>query len=224
MEDNELEIVEMGGTEVEQQPPANNPHALDLRGLQWRNDCLELEFKTNISYRKSFKPKVPETRKREVIDMNGLVIEEEYQDPEEALRLKREAIYDKILRQNDPEQKPEEKVPQENKKNEEFKLLQNLDDACGVIPNKEPFDCLICFSPIEIGEGVVLRNCLHNFCRDCLGDTINFCEAAQVKCPFSDGSYSCDSILQVNALKSKKLQIDLQCHLLLVPRSSSSSS
>ena len=34
-----------------------------------------------------------------------------------------------------------------------------------IIPNVEPFECPICYGDIDIGEGVTLRECLHNFCR-----------------------------------------------------------
>jgi len=33
-----------------------------------------------------------------------------------------------------------------------------------IIRNNEPFECAICFSKIEPGQGVVLRDCLHMFC------------------------------------------------------------
>jgi len=34
-----------------------------------------------------------------------------------------------------------------------------------LIPNAEEFECPICFSTISEKEGVVLRECLHKFCR-----------------------------------------------------------
>ncbi len=42
-----------------------------------------------------------------------------------------------------------------------YKKLDDLD----VIPNAEPFECIICYLDIEPGDGVVLRECLHTFCR-----------------------------------------------------------
>ena len=42
-----------------------------------------------------------------------------------------------------------------------YKLLDDLD----IIPNVERFECVICFLEIEPGDGVVLRECLHTFCR-----------------------------------------------------------
>lgn len=34
-----------------------------------------------------------------------------------------------------------------------------------LIPNSTENDCPICFSTIQPGEGAVLRECLHTFCR-----------------------------------------------------------
>ena len=34
-----------------------------------------------------------------------------------------------------------------------------------LVPNDEEFDCPICFMPIEVGQGVKLRECLHNCCK-----------------------------------------------------------
>lgn len=43
--------------------------------------------------------------------------------------------------------------------------------------------------------------------RDCLKQTIQFSTEAEVKCPFSDGNYSCDSVIQereIKAVRNKK--------------------
>ena len=42
-----------------------------------------------------------------------------------------------------------------------YKQLENLD----IIPNAETFECTICFLETEPGDGVVLRECLHTFCK-----------------------------------------------------------
>ena len=34
-----------------------------------------------------------------------------------------------------------------------------------LIPNDVEFDCPICIVPIEVGEGVKLRECLHHCCK-----------------------------------------------------------
>ena len=44
---------------------------------------------------------------------------------------------------------------------EAYKQLENLD----LIPNAETFECTICYLETEPGDGVVLRECLHTFCK-----------------------------------------------------------
>lgn len=46
----------------------------------------------------------------------------------------------------------------------EYELLKALDDV-DLIVNQEKFDCQICFTTIGVCEGVVLRDCLHSYCR-----------------------------------------------------------
>ncbi|BFZ13301.1 hypothetical protein BsWGS_16340 [Bradybaena similaris] len=69
---------------------------------------------------------------------------------------------------------------------------ENLD----LIPNTEAFTCPICFDDIEVGQGILLRECLHMFCRDCLTQAVRLCDDAILKCPFQDDGYSCQSLLQ----------------------------
>lgn len=52
-----------------------------------------------------------------------------------------------------------------------------------LIPNAAEADCPICFSPLQPGEGIVLRECLHTFCRECLKGTIVNSQDAEVSCP-----------------------------------------
>lgn len=75
------------------------------------------------------------------------------------------------------------------------KLLQ-LEEANGVIPNFEEFDCAICFTSVDEREGVMLRNCLHTFCRECIGQLIVVNEPCDVKCPFIQGDEICNEVLQ----------------------------
>ena len=43
------------------------------------------------------------------------------------------------------------------------RLLSVVDQR--LVANQEEFQCPICFDDVGVGEGVVLRECLHNFCR-----------------------------------------------------------
>ncbi|KAG4074856.1 hypothetical protein HA402_009281 [Bradysia odoriphaga] len=75
-------------------------------------------------------------------------------------------------------------------------------DTTDVVPNSEPFECPICFMKFGEKEGVVLRDCLHVFCRECIINTIKYNDEAEVKCPYLDEVYSCDSIIQEREIKS----------------------
>lgn len=74
--------------------------------------------------------------------------------------------------------------------------LLNL-DTTDAISNMEPFECPICFVEYEKGNGIILRDCLHIFCKECLVNTIQYNDEAVVKCPYANEEYSCESILQV---------------------------
>ncbi|CAO1384667.1 unnamed protein product [Diamesa tonsa] len=77
----------------------------------------------------------------------------------------------------------------------EIYYLENL-EAHSYIENIEPFQCPICLTEIDINEGVVLKNCLHMFCKDCLNKTIEHSEDIVTKCPFTDDLGSCEFFLQ----------------------------
>ncbi|XP_039433101.1 uncharacterized protein LOC120415583 isoform X1 [Culex pipiens pallens] len=79
--------------------------------------------------------------------------------------------------------------------------LVNLDSA-DVIANVDAFECPICFGTFEQYEGVVLRDCLHTFCKECLANTINFSEEAEIRCPFMDAVYSCESVITQREIKA----------------------
>lgn len=83
--------------------------------------------------------------------------------------------------------------------------LEALHDKDGIIANTEQFDCIICMSTIEIGDGVVLRDCLHQFCVDCIKNSIVYSNDAEIPCPYGNGKIRCDGIIldhEVRALVS----------------------
>ncbi|XP_015272444.1 PREDICTED: ranBP-type and C3HC4-type zinc finger-containing protein 1-like [Gekko japonicus] len=87
-----------------------------------------------------------------------------------------------------------------------FQQLCQLDEEA-LVPTQEATECRICYLDVEPGEGVLLRECLHSFCRDCLRQLINCSEEPQVACPFRDDSYACSSHLQdreIRALVSRE--------------------
>ncbi|XP_023223358.1 uncharacterized protein LOC111624680 [Centruroides sculpturatus] len=92
-----------------------------------------------------------------------------------------------------------ENLKKEAEKNYQFLIqLDNQD----LIPNADSFECSVCFSDVKANEGVVLRDCLHQFCKQCLANAIEFTENAIIKCLFRNDQYSCDSILQEREIKA----------------------
>lgn len=68
-------------------------------------------------------------------------------------------------------------------KDQTYLQLVNLDSA-DLVPNADIFECLVCFLEVARGDGVTLRECLHQFCRDCLARHVEFSDDAEVKCPY----------------------------------------
>lgn len=103
----------------------------------------------------------------------------------------------------DNQDKPKEAeiLETDNKKDEHYLQLLNLDNA-DLVENTKIFECLICLTEIQPHEGVVLRECLHQFCKPCLSYTIEFTDEAEVKCPYRDNDYSCDISLQDREIKA----------------------
>lgn len=58
----------------------------------------------------------------------------------------------------------EEKVRERQQVQENFRALVQAEEM-DFVPNNEKFDCAVCFGEIEAGEGVTLRDCLHQFCK-----------------------------------------------------------
>ncbi|XP_061463194.1 sharpin isoform X2 [Rhineura floridana] len=89
----------------------------------------------------------------------------------------------------------------EQERLQNFQQLRQLDEEA-LVPNQEAMECRICYLDVEPGEGVLLRECLHSFCRDCLHQLINCSEEPQVACPFRDDSYACSSQLQDREIRA----------------------
>lgn len=59
-------------------------------------------------------------------------------------------------------------------------------DNVDCIENSEAFECKICFCDIAVNDGIILKNCLHKFCKECLIEQIKHSEEFTVKCPNDD--------------------------------------
>ncbi|XP_004612655.2 ranBP-type and C3HC4-type zinc finger-containing protein 1 [Sorex araneus] len=114
-------------------------------------------------------------------------------DEEERLRLAGE---EEALRQ----------YQQRKQQQQEGNYLQHVQlDQRSLVLSTEPGECPVCYAALAPGEAVVLRECLHAFCRECLQGTIRNSQEAEVCCPFIDNTYSCSGKLldrEIRALLS----------------------
>ncbi|KAL4648907.1 ranBP-type and C3HC4-type zinc finger-containing protein 1 isoform X1 [Arapaima gigas] len=118
-------------------------------------------------------------------------VPEDYEaDADEVRRLQQEAVaclqYQQAL---------------EDERQKNFRSLIET-DGHNLVPNQEVIDCPVCYSTIVPGEGVTLRECLHNFCKECLKGTINNSMDAEVACPYMDDDYACNCKLQDREIKA----------------------
>ncbi|CAD6215458.1 GSCOCG00011198001-RA-CDS [Cotesia congregata] len=96
---------------------------------------------------------------------------------------------------------PEPEITKIKKDDSEYKELIKLEEY-EAVPNLNVFECPICFVFYEPFQGVVLRDCLHSFCRECIERNVKLNDDFEVKCPFADGTYACQSILQEREIKA----------------------
>ncbi|XP_016135459.1 ranBP-type and C3HC4-type zinc finger-containing protein 1 isoform X2 [Sinocyclocheilus grahami] len=89
----------------------------------------------------------------------------------------------------------------EAERRENYARLVQMDGQ-DLVPNPERVECRICYVALEPGEGVLLRECLHCFCKDCLRSVILMSEDPQVACPYRDEAYACDCILQEREIRA----------------------
>ncbi|XP_019943363.1 ranBP-type and C3HC4-type zinc finger-containing protein 1 isoform X2 [Paralichthys olivaceus] len=89
----------------------------------------------------------------------------------------------------------------EEERRENFARLLMIDDQ-DLVPNPESVDCRICYVDLHPGEGVLLRECLHCFCRECLRSVIMLSEEPEVSCPYRDDTYSCACSLQEREIRA----------------------
>lgn len=128
-------------------------------------------------------------------------------EPEIQVEVKKHApVVTKMILKTSPEKSP-------SKTNENhYQQLVNLDTA-DVVPNLEEFECPICMVFYQPREGVVLRDCLHVFCKECLASTVILSEEAEIKCPYIDTTYSCPSVLQEREIRGLVSKENYEKHL-----------
>ncbi|XP_037312119.2 ranBP-type and C3HC4-type zinc finger-containing protein 1 [Pungitius pungitius] len=89
----------------------------------------------------------------------------------------------------------------EKERRENFARLVMMDGR-DLLPNPESVDCRICYVDLKPAEGVLLRECLHCFCRECLRSVIMLSEEPEVACPYRDDTYSCTCSLQEREIRA----------------------
>jgi len=71
-----------------------------------------------------------------------------------------------------------------------------------LIFTSEDTECPVCFAPVSFGDGIILRDCLHVFCKECLVGCVQYADDSTVKCPYRDADYSCSNNLQEREIKA----------------------
>ncbi|XP_030635796.1 ranBP-type and C3HC4-type zinc finger-containing protein 1 [Chanos chanos] len=89
----------------------------------------------------------------------------------------------------------------EAERRENYARLVQMDGQ-DLVPNPERIECKICYLELQPGEGVLLRECLHCFCKECLRSVIRMSEDPQVVCPYRDEAYSCYCTLQEREIRA----------------------
>ncbi|XP_050527115.1 uncharacterized protein LOC126897499 isoform X2 [Daktulosphaira vitifoliae] len=80
---------------------------------------------------------------------------------------------------------------------QELIAIENQND---LVTCDSQFECAVCLCVYK-SDGIMLRDCLHVFCRPCLQMTIKHSDDEQVKCPYIDPQYSCTGVLQHREIK-----------------------
>lgn len=89
--------------------------------------------------------------------------------------------------------------------------LENLE----YVETREIFVCAICLMDIEPGDGLMLKNCLHEYCKGCLSRTIETSDDVEIRCPFvaEDGNH-CEGILKDSEMRALITPAIYDAHLI----------
>lgn len=95
-----------------------------------------------------------------------------------------------------------------------YQELMELEQQSGFIASLSEFECEICYTDVAIGDGMMIRECLHQFCIDCIRNTINSSEEAEVKCPAA----TCECIIQDREIRSLLTQAEFDKYTMKIMR------
>lgn len=70
-----------------------------------------------------------------------------------------------------------------------------------IVENREPFECGVCLTECKPYMGVILTECLHIFCKECISSIVEMTTNVVVQCPFRNDQYSCDKVIQHREIK-----------------------
>ncbi|XP_021379156.1 ranBP-type and C3HC4-type zinc finger-containing protein 1-like [Mizuhopecten yessoensis] len=116
---------------------------------------------------------------------------------EEQRRIQLESVGEEKVKKYEDQRREEQLVQRQ----ENFERLLAVEEQ-HLVSNTVEFDCPICFDTIEPGQGLVLRECLHSFCRDCLQAAVHHNEEPVIRCPYMDSETVCNAQLQQREIKS----------------------
>lgn len=71
------------------------------------------------------------------------------------------------------------------------------------VENHSVFNCGICLTDVAPGSGIILKNCLHEYCKGCLARHIEASEDLEVPCPYvAENGTRCEGYLQDREFRS----------------------
>lgn len=60
---------------------------------------------------------------------------------------------------------------------------------------------MICADDVAPGNGVILKGCLHQFCKQCMHDHVMLSDDADIKCPYQDANYACGAVISEREIR-----------------------
>lgn len=97
------------------------------------------------------------------------------------------------------------------KKDSLYEELLDLEEKSGFVPSTTVFTCAICLVEVDVGDGITLRRCLHEFSIDCVrGNIKNSTEPATVKCPADQ----CEHTIEDREIRALLTQAEFDQHSL----------
>ncbi|XP_039264818.2 ranBP-type and C3HC4-type zinc finger-containing protein 1-like [Styela clava] len=132
----------------------------------------------------------------------------DYQVPHDYVPSKKEA--ERIEKEKEEEKAAAEQRSLERRENYNRHLSVSEQS---IIQSMEPVECLICFEETNPEDTIVLRECLHRFCKDCIAEHVKNSDEAIVTCPYMDDNYNCNSVITHREIKALLHNEDFQKYL-----------